>query len=163
MTTCLYRLKTLSIKEPWASLIMFHGKDVENRSWSTGHRGPLLIHASRSVDLEPDRTSKHNCYQNDWENLRYSLAALGIVNLPENIARLNINPGHILGTVNLTGCIKNSCSIWADRGQYHWLLSNPVPFSASYPTRGQLGIFDTVLPITIETLKQERALAPYKA
>jgi hypothetical protein len=26
-------MKTLSVKNPWAHLIIYNGKDVENRSW----------------------------------------------------------------------------------------------------------------------------------
>jgi len=39
-------MKTLSVRQPWASLIAWGDKTIEHRSWSTGHRGPLLIHAS---------------------------------------------------------------------------------------------------------------------
>ena len=38
----------LTILEPWASGIVFGTKRVENRTWRTRHRGPLLIHAGRS-------------------------------------------------------------------------------------------------------------------
>ena len=41
-------LKALSIKQPWCHRILFEGKDVENRSWPTKFRGPVLIHASKS-------------------------------------------------------------------------------------------------------------------
>ena len=36
----------LSIRQPWAWLILRAGKDVENRDWSTKVRGRVLIHAS---------------------------------------------------------------------------------------------------------------------
>jgi hypothetical protein len=45
----------LSLKQPWAWL-MTHGlagipmKDIENRSWSTSFRGPVLVHASKTWD-----------------------------------------------------------------------------------------------------------------
>ncbi|MDR1902371.1 MAG: hypothetical protein LBQ88_08850 [Treponema sp.] len=54
-------MKVLSVKNPWAYLII-HGfdfgpeiggfliKDVENRTWYTGYRGPLLIHCSKNLD-----------------------------------------------------------------------------------------------------------------
>jgi hypothetical protein len=38
-------MRTLSVRQPWASLIVSGRKDVENRSWPTSYRGPLLIHA----------------------------------------------------------------------------------------------------------------------
>ena len=36
----------LSIRQPWAWLILHAGKDVENRTWPTKFRGPVFIHAS---------------------------------------------------------------------------------------------------------------------
>ncbi len=39
-------MKTLSIKQPYATLCASGVKDVENRSWSTKYRGRLWIHAS---------------------------------------------------------------------------------------------------------------------
>ena len=39
-------MRTLSVRQPWASLIAFGEKTIEVRSWSTSFRGRLLIHAS---------------------------------------------------------------------------------------------------------------------
>ena len=46
-------MKTLSIRNPWAYLIAYGVKDVENRSWKTDYRGELLIHASGKSDDWP--------------------------------------------------------------------------------------------------------------
>jgi hypothetical protein len=43
-------VKALSIRQPWAWLIVTGYKDIENRSWRTNYRGPLLIHAGRAID-----------------------------------------------------------------------------------------------------------------
>ena len=42
-------MRTLSIRQPWAWLIVHGHKDVENREWATDYRGPLLIHASKTA------------------------------------------------------------------------------------------------------------------
>ena len=34
-------MKALTIKQPWASLIVHGIKDIENRTWRTDYRGPL--------------------------------------------------------------------------------------------------------------------------
>lgn len=39
-------MKVLSIKEPFASLILNKHKTIETRSWKTNYRGELFIHAS---------------------------------------------------------------------------------------------------------------------
>ena len=45
-------MRTLSIHQPWASLIAFSEKTIEVRSWSTSFRGRLLIHASGKDIIE---------------------------------------------------------------------------------------------------------------
>ena len=40
----------LSIRQPWAELIMSGRKDVEVRTWSDLYRGPLWIHTGAKVD-----------------------------------------------------------------------------------------------------------------
>ena len=36
----------LSIRSPWAWLIVHGRKNIENRSWNTGYRGRFLVHAT---------------------------------------------------------------------------------------------------------------------
>ena len=75
------KLKALSLKQPWAWAI-FHGKDVENRTWSTPYSGKLLIHASKTVD----------------EAGYLFLASRGIVPPP------NLPRGQFVGEVNMVDC-----------------------------------------------------------
>ena len=44
-------MRALSIKQPWASLIVHHGKDIENRTWPTKIRGRIAIHASKRLEF----------------------------------------------------------------------------------------------------------------
>ena len=43
-------MKTLTIKQPWATLIMQQDKRFEFISWQTKYRGDLLIHAGKEID-----------------------------------------------------------------------------------------------------------------
>lgn len=45
-------MKALSIKQPWASLIVYGYKNYEFRSWKTKYHGPIYIHASATIDKE---------------------------------------------------------------------------------------------------------------
>ena len=38
-------MKALTLIQPWATLVALGFKTVETRSWATGYRGPLAIHA----------------------------------------------------------------------------------------------------------------------
>jgi hypothetical protein len=43
-------MKVLSIRQPWAFLIVNGHKNIENRDWLTAYRGPVLIHAGKQWD-----------------------------------------------------------------------------------------------------------------
>lgn len=45
-------MKTLTICQPWASLIAIGAKKIETRSWYTSYRGLLAIHAGRSRQFD---------------------------------------------------------------------------------------------------------------
>jgi hypothetical protein len=113
-------MHALTIVQPWASLIVQHGKDVENRTWPTRLRGPLLIHAGRKIDPDGYRRAEQ----------------FGIV-LPDSD---ELPRGGIIGAVDVVGCVTNSSSRWAVTGQWHWLLAAPqeLPFE---PCRGLLGLW----------------------
>lgn len=42
-------MKALALTQPWASLVACGAKQVETRTWSTKHRGPLLIYAAKRL------------------------------------------------------------------------------------------------------------------
>ena len=48
----MYYMKTLSLKQPWAELILQCKKKIEIRKWNTEFRGEFLIHASKNPDKE---------------------------------------------------------------------------------------------------------------
>jgi hypothetical protein len=45
-------LKCLSLKQPFAELLVSGKKIIELRKWNTNYRGVFLVHASKSIDLE---------------------------------------------------------------------------------------------------------------
>ena len=47
-------MKALSIKQPYAELILQGKKKIELRKWNTNFRGEFLIHASKIPDLEAE-------------------------------------------------------------------------------------------------------------
>ena len=48
------RRRALSLKQPWAALLVAGLKTIEIRRWSTRYRGRVLIHAARCDDLRPE-------------------------------------------------------------------------------------------------------------
>ena len=74
-------MKVLTIRQPWATLIMQGDKRFEFRSWKTNYRGEFLIHAGKTIDKEAKERLKKF--------------------LPEELPT-----GKILGKVTLIDCIK---------------------------------------------------------
>lgn len=49
-------MKALSLKQPFAELILLGRKTIELRNWNTKFRGEFYIHASKSPDKEAMKT-----------------------------------------------------------------------------------------------------------
>jgi hypothetical protein len=73
----------LSLKQPWAALLVHGLKTIEVRRWPTARRGRILIHAARVPDHRPEA----------WAKLPLEL---------HEAARLL---GGIVGEGELTGCL----------------------------------------------------------
>lgn len=43
------RMKMITVRQPWASLIANGSKRIETRGYSTPYRGPIIIHAAKST------------------------------------------------------------------------------------------------------------------
>lgn len=57
-------MKVLTIKQPYASLIVAGIKKYEFRTWKTKYRGEVLIHAGKSVDKKA--MDEFKCYDLDY-------------------------------------------------------------------------------------------------
>ena len=47
-------MKAITLEQPFASLVSIGVKTIETRPWSTDYRGPLAIHAEKSVKAVTD-------------------------------------------------------------------------------------------------------------
>ena len=130
----------LSIRQPWASLILKAGKDIENRSWATKVRGRVLIHAAKGMT----RDEHENAIEFAMAAIRADQLNAGVVRkitLRELGFAFNDLPrGGIVGSVEIVDCVADSASPWF-MGQFGFVLRNPIalPFT---PWRGQLGFFN---------------------
>ena len=95
----------LTVRQPYASLIVLGVKPVENRSWATRHRGEIAIHAAKEifqddVDYCEDRLG----YKLDLDELVY---------------------GAVIGSVQLSGIKEHHRSKWYAPGNVAWCLGRP--------------------------------------
>lgn len=140
-------MKALSIRQPYAWLIVHGIEDVENRSWHTHYRGPLLIHASQAVDAEDIRIMRERLAEQGItlpEELPRG-GIVGVATLVDCIERVEISWWRrllcrLLGKDRVSGCVDQPESIWFE-GPYGFILrdARPLPF---VPWRGQQKFFD---------------------
>ena len=123
-------MKVLTIKEPWASLIINGYKKYEFRSWKTKYRGKILIHAGMSV--EKDARERFKEY-----NLEYY-------------------KGAIIGEATITDCIlvdtkfnedlrKINPLVYARSNHvetYAWKLENIKKYDKPIYIKGKLGLWN---------------------
>lgn len=118
----------LSIMQPWAGLIVHGLKDIENRSWPTRFRGPVLIHAGKKLDGDADDDVSAHIHPVTAEPMDASL--FDGVTFPR---------GGIVGVAEIVDCVSTSASPWFV-GDFGFVVRNarPLPFM---PCRGALGFF----------------------
>lgn len=116
----------LSIRQPWAWLILHAGKDIENRSWQTRFRGRFLLHASKGMTV------------NEYWNARRFAAGRMLIGR-EFPGRSELERGGIVGEAEIVDCVDRSDSPWFV-GPYGFVFRNakPLPF---HPCKGALGLF----------------------
>lgn len=123
-------MKALSIRQPWAWLIVNGHKDIENRTWPTQRRGPILIHAGKAMtQTEYEDVCR---FLESKDCLRHLNAILPV---PVDLER-----GGIVGQAEITGCVNDHPSPWF-MGEYGFLVRNakPLPFRR---LTGSLGFFE---------------------
>jgi len=107
------KYKVLSVRQPYASLLVSGIKDVENRSRRTNYRGTVLIHAGAKVhDVVSFLKTRHE----------FTVEEIAMM------TQMNV---------------QNNTSEWAERGQWHWVCRNAKVFTQPIRNvKGRLGLWD---------------------
>ena len=125
-------MKIITIRQPWAHLIARGSKNIENRTWQTLYRGPVLIHASLNINRALCRKYRLN---------------------PDSLER-----GGIVGIARIVDCVSKHPSRWFF-GPYGFVLQNrrPLPF---VKWKGSLGLREA--PTKLLKRIPSRVLAAYR-
>jgi hypothetical protein len=143
-------VKALVVRNPYAWCIFQAAHDpgaktVENRGWTTPHRGDLAVVEGRTLDRDA---------------LDHPLVTRTIDYFADGRGRLlpewEAARGVVVAVVNLhTVCLRSrskaglcTCPPWAVSGQAHWRFDNVRPLPEPVPARGLQGVFD--LPADVE-------------
>ncbi len=83
-------MRVVTVRPPWAQLIVHYGRDVENRvrNIAGDYRGPLAIHAG----LRPMRAGDRAWWAAEEAGMDCDIETGD-----------DLNPGHIIGVVDLVG------------------------------------------------------------
>jgi activating signal cointegrator 1 len=160
-------VKTLTLTQPWASLVAIGAKKIETRSWQTQYRGPLAIHAAKSFPA----STKDLCYMSPFKE------ALG---MPDGTHLLHADPppawvaearrmlralplGYIIATAQLvnvlpTEVLDNSANTFSvsfepiseqerafgdySPGRFAWILEDVHILSQPIHAKGAVGLWD---------------------
>lgn len=138
-------MKTLSVRQPWANLIVYGIKDIENRTWRTKFRGRIYIHAPAKIDKDPNVDTPMRIkamrifYRNNHDKRE------DFLNNTWGPLWDNQFTSSIIGSVEIVDCIRDSKSVWADPDCWHWVLKDPILFdNPILNVKGKLSLWEYV-------------------
>ncbi len=139
-------MKAISINGPWWWYIMQGVKPVENRSWASGYRGPLLIQVSQNIRESERIDAMEMARQAGWK---------GGVPSP---ADLQDARGMIVGHVTMTDCVMSHPSPFFS-GRFGHVYANPVLFRSPVKCRGYQQLFDVSDDLVRDALREAGLVA----
>ncbi|GGI97786.1 ASCH domain-containing protein [Paenibacillus hunanensis] len=139
-------MKAITIRQPWATLIMLREKHFETRSWKTNYRGPIAIHAGLVVDFDA---------------LNEPLIAIALKSHGYKTIS-DLPTGAIIGRAMMTNCFKSidMCAdgylLEGDRyiaspesyygdftvGRFAWELTEVEQWNESVEAKGKQGLWE---------------------
>lgn len=138
-------MKSISIRQPWTWAILHAHKSIENRTWSTSYRGPILLHAAKG------------CTVNEYEDAITWMYVSRVIQDSKCVPPLkSMQRGGIVGRARIVDVVppcggiggRCQCSAalsfgrsWHMPEQFGFVLADvePLPFT---PWKGAVGLFD---------------------
>jgi len=120
-----WKMKALSLKQPWAELILQGKKKIELRKWNTKFRGEFLIHSSKIPDKEAMKMFGFN--ELPYGFIVGKAKLIGVKDYKNNNGRFNKDKNLHLAT--------------RDWGNFGFILKN-VQRIKKIPYKGKLGFWE---------------------
>jgi ASCH domain len=114
-------IRALTVRQPWASAIAHADKRIENRTWTTPHRGPVLIHSAAKPDQHATRYAP--------------MTAI--------VRGLQLDLGAVIAVARIVDCHSDDgeCAPWAMPGHFHWRLDRVAALPLPVPATGALQLW----------------------
>jgi hypothetical protein len=152
-------MRTITLTQPWATLVAIGAKRIETRSWPTSYRGELAVHAAKY---------RNNAEIHDTVMQPAFYRAL----LNESGGLVAIPSGAIVAVCRLAGCelTDQVMSIHAQdvpgltlpeqeiefgnfsSGRYAWFLEDVRQLREPIPAKGALGLWEWTPPADLDQL-----------
>lgn len=147
-------MKTITLTQPWATLVVIGAKRIETRSWRTQYRGPLAIHGAKGFP----RWAAEICYE---EPFRTVLREAGIGYVSE------LPRGAVVATCRLVDVLPTEAALCLSgvfddypeldtlqerefgdfhEGRFAWVLEDIKALPEPAPISGALGLWDWTPP-----------------
>jgi hypothetical protein len=153
-------MKMLTVRQPWASLIVFGEMQYENRKWTTDYRGPLVIHAAERMypgarkiippdDLEILLPPVAFSCRDDWSgDCCYDDLPLGKA----------IGVAELVDVLSFDRMTARQREDWSACGPFCWKLRNARPFTTGgICCSGRTGLFDPPADVAAEAREALRS------
>lgn len=133
-------MKAITIRQPWASLIMLGAKRIETRSWRVNYRGRIAIHAGtvfRAAEKHFARTAV------PYAHLVGKELPLGVVLGTAVLA--DVLPvsqlGALIDTSTIAGTRERMLGDYSP-GRFGWVLKDVLVFAEPIPAKGSLSLWE---------------------
>lgn len=134
----------LTLHQPWATLIAIGAKRIETRSWPTGYRGPLAIHAAKGMPVY----ARAACVEYPIDSTLFN-AFSDCNEIDDVLARLPF--GVVVATCDLVDCQRITMENTPPEpevsfgdytpGRFAWVLKNIKPVYPPIPAVGHQGLW----------------------
>lgn len=132
-------MRALTLTQPWATLVAIGAKRIETRSWSTGYRGPVAIHAAKGFPA----WARQTCAEEPFASALRAAGITGPSQLPL---------GAVVATAVIEDVLHTEAVTWVQEderafgdyedGRFAWFLRDVVRLPKPVPARGALGLWE---------------------
>lgn len=140
--------RAITIIQPYAHLIQIGEKPIENRTWETTYRGPLMIHAGKSREwLEPEDLANH------------PTMVFGAIVATARLVVCLPKPSPVVTSWNRErwGRYGHLIEHAHAHGPWCWLLADVQPLATPVPYRGMQGLWTPPASLVAEVEAQSHA------
>lgn len=151
-----FTYKTLSVRQPFAEMLVSGWKPIENRSWSTTHRGVIAIHASQTfTNEEAQAAAAAHSSGIPIPNELDTACIIGAVRLVD-VIHVDETPeskpewetylrriGYQFGTRNVRDVVDNIIDHLGD--EYCWIVDSPRRITELKYTPGRQGLYPSLV------------------